>query len=554
MHAVFRQKRLIRLRDRASWYEPLLVTICNMHQILRYQRVAVTHIPMFRNWGCRPKSIFVCPVFITLFPVSSREQLHGMHCSFHNNVPRKLKGTTPLSLLGTVLWKLQCMPWSLSLELPGNIVLKTAVHARESFPWGSWEHCYENCSACHGVCPFELPGNIVMKTAVHARESFPWGSWEHCYENCSACHGVFPFEYPGNFVMKTAVYPMESYPLNLLGTLLWKLQCMSWSLSLWTSWEHCYENCSSCHGVFPFELPGNIVFKTAVHIMESFPWASWEHCYENYSAWHGVFPLNFLRTLLWKLQCMSWSLSLELPGNVVMKTAVHVIESFPRASWEHYENCSACHGVFPFSFLGTLLWKLRCMPWRLSLELPGNIVMKTAVHIMESFPWASWEHCYENYSAWHGVFPFNFLRTLLWKLQCMSWSLSLELPGNVVMKTAVHVIESFPWGSWEHYENCSACHGVFPLSFLGTLIRKMRCMPWRLSLELPGNVVMKTAVHVIESFPWASWEHCYETAVHAMESFPWASWEHCYENCSACHGVFPLSFLRTMLWKLQCLP
>ena len=34
-------------------------------------------------------------VFITMFPRSSRKRLHVMHCSFHNNVPRKLKGETP---------------------------------------------------------------------------------------------------------------------------------------------------------------------------------------------------------------------------------------------------------------------------------------------------------------------------------------------------------------------------------------------------------------------------------------------------------------------------
>ena len=225
----------------------------------------------------------------------------------------------PLSFLGTLSWKQQCMSWNLSL-------------------WTSWEHGYENCSACHGVLTFEPPGNIVMKTSVHIMVSFPWASWKRCHENCSACHGVFP--------------------LSFLGTLLWKLQCMSWSLSLWASWEHYYENCNACHGVSPFELPGNIVMKTAVHVMESF-------------------PLNFLGTLLWKLQCMSWSISL--------------------------------------SVLGTLLRKLQCITWSLSLELSGNIVMKTAVHVNESFPWASCEHCYKNCRAWHWVFPLSFLGTLLWK-------------------------------------------------------------------------------------------------------------------------------------------
>ena len=149
------------------------------------------------------------------------------------------------------------------------------------------------------------------------------------------------------------------------------------------------------------------------------------------------------------------------------------MESYLWGSWEHYENYSACHGVYPLSFLGTLLSKLLCMPWSISLELPGNAVMKTAVHVMESFPWASSERCYENCSECHGVFPLNFLGTL-WKLQCMPWSLSLELPRNVVMKTAVHVMEYFPWASWERcYENCSACHIVFPLSFPGRLLWKL---------------------------------------------------------------------------------
>ena len=294
------------------------------------------------------------------------------------------------------------MPWSPLLELPGNIVMKTAMLVIESFPWASWEHCYENCSACHGVFRFELPGNIVMKTAVHVMEALPWASWEHRYENCSAFHRVFS--------------------MIFLRTLLWNLQCMpcrEWSISL--------------------GLPGNVVMKSAVHAMESFRWVSWEQCYENCSACHGVFPLSFLGALLWKLQCMSWSLSLwtswehchenysachgvlpfDTPRNIVMKTAVHVMESSPWASSKYcYENCSACHRVFPLSFLGTLLWKLQCMLWSLSL-------------------WTSWEHCYENCSARHGVFPLSFLGTLLWKLQCMPWSFSFEHPGKIVMKTAV---------------------------------------------------------------------------------------------------------------------
>ena len=353
--------------------------------------------------------------------------------------------------------------------------------------------------------------------------------------------------------------------------------------------------------------------KTAVHARESFPWGSWEHCYENCSACHGVFPLSFLGTLLWKLRCMSLSLSLELPGNVVMKTAVHVIESFPWASWEHcYENCSACHGVFPLSFLGTLLWKLQCIPWSLALELPENDVMKTAVLAIEFFPWSSWECCYENCSACNagiGVFPLIFLGTLLWDLQCLPWSLSLEFPGSSVMKTAVNVMESFPWASWDDcYENCSACYRVFPLSFMGTLLWKLQCMPWSLSLWTTSEHCYKTAVHATGSFPWVSLEHCHEnnsachgifpfefpgnmdmktavhamesyplnllgtllwklqciswclslerpgnvvmkTLVHAMESFPWASWEHCYENCSACHEVFPFELPGNIIMK-----
>ena len=612
-------------------------------------------------------------------------------------------GVFPLSFLGTLLWKLQCMSWSLSLwtswehwyencsachgvlhfEPPGNIVMKSEVHAMESFPWASWERCYENCSACHGVFPLSFLGTLYENCSA-CHQVFLWAFWEHYYENCSACHGVFLLNFPWNIVIKTAVHVME--PFELPGNIVMKTAVHVMESFPWASWAHCYENCSAWHGVFPLnflgtllwklqcmslslslELPGNIVMKTAVHDMESFPWTSWEHCYENCSASHWLFPLSFLGTLLWKLQCMTWSLTLELPWNIVMKTLVHVIESFslsflgtevhvmesftwsswehcyencsachgvfPLSFWEHcYENCSACHGIFPLSFLGTLLWKLQCMTWillfelsenivmktsvhvgNLSFEFPGNIVMKAAVHAMESFLWTFWEHCYENWSACHGVL--SFLGTLLWKLRCMSWNLSLELPGNImktavhvmesfpwasgniVMKTAVYVMESFLWASWEQcYENCCACHGVFPLSFLGTLLWKLQCMPWSLSLELSGNIVMKTAVHVLESLPWASWEHCYEncsafhrvfsmiflgtlfwkqqcmpcrewrislwlfgnvvmkSAVHAMESLPWAFWEHCYENCSACHGVFPMSFLGTLLWKLQCMP
>ena len=382
-------------------------------------------------------------------------------------------GVLPLSFLGTLLWKLQCIPWSLI----------TLLWKLQCMSWS---------------LSLELPGPIVIKTIVHAMEYFPWASWGRCY--------------------KTAVHVMESFP--------------------WASSERFYENCSACHGVFPLNFLRTLLWK-----LQCMLWS---------------LPLSFLGTLLWKLQCMSWSISLELPGNIVMKTTVYSLESFPWASRERsYEKCTACHGVFPLSFLGTLLWKLQCMSWNLSLELPGNIVMKTAVHVIESFPWAFWEHCDENCSVCHWVFPLSFLETVFWKLQCMSWSLSLELPGNIVMKTAVHVIESFPWASWEHfYENCSACHRVFSMIFLGTLLWKLQCMQcreWRFTLDLPGNLLWDLQClwwSVSLEFPG---NIVMTTAVHIMESFLWTFWKHCYENCSACQWDLPLSFLGTLLWKLQCM-